>query len=422
MNMAFPNDLSDVSAFKIHPAIGCARLANNDDYYEFFDYHAVREAGRAQTLKYMSVHDGKHWMKRQAVQFRIFAYGPDGGELGELTREAMAGLGITPTWTASVANRKLYVWSRGATPAVLAQASATGGETKILEGDNPWRAGKVWLGHIRGDGLFIPPKGGVYRQTEDRVIPGYNGHASDNGVMDTTSDGSISVVLAGAGNLPVIPAAIIVAPQDHSPDVNPEHIEGGTNRDFVKETRQLLGIAVGAALVGNGYDMDIAMMKTMNAEYNPGMEIGLRPSLALPDPEAVFFPRGTQHIHENEIRPSYEAGRAQHGQLTAGLCSTWQTDLNACLNYWTSTYPYEVGFDTDPQTRVLARKEYAVDGEQMQDPEWLNSFIDMMEVARNTDDDQDSLRGTERDANDDAGEAPEVPFPLEPRQPPAGTV
>ena len=36
--MAYPNDLDDVEAIKIHPAIGVARLANNDDYYEFFDY------------------------------------------------------------------------------------------------------------------------------------------------------------------------------------------------------------------------------------------------------------------------------------------------------------------------------------------------------------------------------------------------
>jgi hypothetical protein len=33
--MAFPNDLSDVLAFKIHPAIGIARLSMNDDYDVF---------------------------------------------------------------------------------------------------------------------------------------------------------------------------------------------------------------------------------------------------------------------------------------------------------------------------------------------------------------------------------------------------
>src|ERR1019366_2604376 len=159
--MAFPNDLADVAVFKIRPAIGCARLANNDDYYEFFDYEEERKAGQAQGLKYMSVHDGKHWIKRQAVRFRVFAYRSDGSEIGELTEAIMGQLRITATWTASVANRKLNVWSQGQTPMVAAQASAAAGETKQLQGDNPWRQGKVWLGEITGNGLFIPPKGGV---------------------------------------------------------------------------------------------------------------------------------------------------------------------------------------------------------------------------------------------------------------------
>ena len=79
--------------------------------------------------------------------------------------------------------------------------------------------------------------------------------------------------------------------------------------------------------------MDIAMMKTMNAEYSPGMEICLQAGgTALPDPASAFYPRGQQNIDTNEIRPSYETGRAKPGQLTGGLCSTWQTDLTACLN------------------------------------------------------------------------------------------
>jgi hypothetical protein len=412
--MAFPNDLADVAAFKIHPAIGCARLANNDRYYEFFDYEEKRKAGQAQSLKYMSMRDGKHWIMRQAVRFRIFAYRSDGSEIGELTEEIMSRLGLSATWTASVANRKLNGWSGGATPVVAAQASATGGETKRLEGDNPWRPGKVWLGEIAGNGLFIPPKGGVYRKTQDTAIPPYGSHRSDNGVMDTTSDGSISVKLAGADNLPILPACVIVAPQDHSPDVNPEQIDNFRNRDFVKETRRLLAIPEDAALVGVGYGMDIAMMKTMNAEYSPGMEICLDGGVALPDPANAFLPRGQQHVDKNEIRPSYEAGRAQNGQLTAGLCSTWQTDLNACLNYWTSTYPNEVSFSTAPETRVLARKAFASAGPQNTNPEWLNAHIDMMEIGRDVEHDPTFLHGAERDGNDDAGDTPAAPFPLEP--------
>jgi hypothetical protein len=410
--MAFPNDLADVAVFKIHPAIGCARLANNDDYYEFFDYEEKRKAGQAQGLKYMSVHDGKHWIKRQAVRFRVFAYRSDGSEIGELTEAIMGQLRITATWTASVANRKLNVWSQGQTPVVAAQASAAAGETKQLQGDNPWRQGKVWLGEITGNGLFIPPKGGVYRKTENTVIPGYGLHHQDNGILDTTSDGSISVRLAGAGNLPIVPACVVVAPPDHSPDVNPEQINDNRNQDFVKQTRKLLNIPENASLVGVGYAMDIAMMKTMNAEYDPGMEICLDGGVALPNPANAFYPRGQQYVDQNEIRPNY--GVAKQGQLTAGLCSAWQTDLTACLDYWTSSYPDNVEFDAAPQTRHLARQQFASAGPQIRDPEWLNAYIDMMDIARDVENDPTYLHGTERDGNDNSGNAPVAPFPLQP--------
>ena len=99
--MAFPDDLANVVAFKIHPAIGVARLANNDDYYEFFDYEEKRKAGQAQSLTYMTKRNGKHWIMRQAVQFKIFAYQSDGSELGELTEKIANQLGLSATWTAS---------------------------------------------------------------------------------------------------------------------------------------------------------------------------------------------------------------------------------------------------------------------------------------------------------------------------------
>ncbi|WFU44159.1 LodA/GoxA family CTQ-dependent oxidase [Bradyrhizobium sp. CB82] len=409
--MAFPDDLADVVAFKIHPAIGCARLASNEDYYEFFDYEEKRKTAGPQSVKYMSLRNGKHWIMRQAVRFRIFAYGADGREIGELTGDVMTRLGLRATWTANVANRKLNVWSQGATPAVEAQASATAGESKRLEGNNPWRPGKVWLGDITGDGLFIPPMGGAYRKTANTSIPPYGNHRKDNGILDTTSDGSINVSLAGANNIPVVPACVIVAPQDHSPDVGPGQINNFQNKDFVQQTRTLLNIPQNASLSGVGYAMDLAMMKTMNADYNPGMEICLDGGPALTNPAGAFFPRGQQHINANEIRPSYATTRP--GQLTAGLCSAWQTDLSACLNYWTSTYPDELTFDTAPETRVLARQQFAANGPRINNPDWLNANIDMMEIGRDVENDINDLHGTERDANDNAGNVPVAPFPLE---------
>jgi hypothetical protein len=139
----------------------------------------------------------------------------------------------------------------------------------------------------------------------------------------------------------------------------------------------------------------------------------------LPNPAGAFYPRGQQHIGANEIRPNYAS--AKPGQLTAGLCSAWQTDLNACLNYWTSTFPNQVAFDAAPDTRFLARKQFASDGPRNSEPEWLNAHIDMMEIGRDVVDDPIVPRGTERDGNDNVGNAPVAPFPLEAVKPPSET-
>jgi hypothetical protein len=412
--MAYPDDLTNVAVLKIHPAIGVARLANNEDFYEFFDYEDKRKSGQASTLEYMSIQNGRHWMKRQAVQYKIFAYTDDGRELGEITSEIMSRLGLRSKWTAAVANRKLHNWA-STTPIVAAQATASAGENARLEGPNPWRpAEKVWLGNITGDGLFIPPKGGAYRKTANTEIPPWGNHEQDNGILDTTSDGAISVVLDGAESLRIIPACVVVAPQDHSPDVTAGQINTRRNRDFVKETRKLLNIPETGAISGRGYEMDLAMMKTMNAEYNPGMELCLNPSSSLPSPAQAFYPRGLNHIHQNEIRPSYEAGHSTHGALTAGLCSAWQTDLNACLDYWTAEFPAKLKHPSNPKKRELSRKDFAADRPRMDHPEDLNAYIDMMGVGRNVEDDIDELHEKERTGADIPGPTPQAPFPLAP--------
>ena len=46
-------------------------------------------------------------MKRQAVQFRVFAYGDNHVGLGELSADVMDALSITAVWSAKVANRKI---------------------------------------------------------------------------------------------------------------------------------------------------------------------------------------------------------------------------------------------------------------------------------------------------------------------------
>ncbi|MDB2439456.1 LodA/GoxA family CTQ-dependent oxidase [Hellea sp.] len=421
--MAYPNNLDDVAVFKIHPALGVARLSNNDDYYEFFDYEEQRIAGQADSLTYMSVQNGNHWVKRQAVRFKIYAYAEDGQELGELTASIAASLNLESRWNVNIANRKLNNFSGGTTSVVEAQGSAGTGESTRLEGNNPWRDSKVWLGDIEGDGLFIPPKGGVYRKAPTNTIPPYSdaqgaNYNKDNDVMDTTSDGSIAVIIQGAEHIDVIPAGILVAPQQHSPDINPEDYSkanvSSKNKDFIKTTRQLLGIAEDASLTGTGYAMDIAMMRTINGDYHPGMEICLQ-SNTLPEPDKAFYTPGQNHINSDEIRPNYEAGHAELGALTGGLCSVWQTDLNECLNWWTAEFPKELRYEDNPKRRELSRKDYTQTGPIMDNNEDLNAYIDMMGVGRKTGANLNKLRATERDQNDIPGPIPTAPFPLDPK-------
>src|SRR3954452_17775063 len=79
---------------KIHPAIGFARLSTNPDYYEF---------GLTPQTRYKS----NNLIKRQAVRFRIFAYGANNRGMQELTPAWLAANGLRTVWHARVANRKV---------------------------------------------------------------------------------------------------------------------------------------------------------------------------------------------------------------------------------------------------------------------------------------------------------------------------
>ena len=157
--------------------------------------------------EYMSLRNGKHWIKRQAVRFRIFCYSSDGSEIGELTEEIMGRLGISATWTASVANRKLNVWSR------------KDGRRPLKRWPPPppvrlsdWRAivpgtRARWSGLVisRETASWAPQKEGCIGRPRTTVFHPTVRTESDNDVLDTTSDGSISVSLSGAGDLPAGP-------------------------------------------------------------------------------------------------------------------------------------------------------------------------------------------------------------------------
>lgn len=358
--MGFPNDFSDVVVLKIHPAIGIARISKNDDYFVFgTDPGTYKSNGL---------------MKRQAVQFRIFAYGQNGIGLGELTPAFLSSLNIRAVWSAHVANRKCAYTARepdhnlpdAEQRAFSAKASSDDPQQGKLFGQLPGFAegGSIPLGQITSTGLFIPPKAGVFREIPGEAVPNYPNFTP--GIADSTSDGIIRVTLDGpAQQLPILPAWIVVAPGDYSPDVNPEPV---ASESLLVSLKALLGSNAGGT--GNAHNQTARAIDEMailpaTGDWNPGFEISFGFRSEVTDVRSLFYNSQTDPLilaGEMRIRPKASASDtgAIPGQLTSGLCSPWQTDFTACTGYWAENLPTTAFLDEADQTPVrIYRKEYS---------------------------------------------------------------
>lgn len=409
------SQISEASYFKIHPAIGVARIANNEDYFEFFESFAK---DFKPSEDYMSVggpndlNPGKKRIKRQAVQFSIYAYDQNDNVIGNVKD-------LCPLceihWTADVGNRKLFNYGekRGKqiNPIQAKGTASRPQDITDLLGQNPWEpTKKINLGAISGTGLFIPAKGGVTREKANSKIDHYPANQDERAndgtrikleCTDSTCDGEISAVILKEGvpmNQTILPAWIISAPPQHAIALTPtEAAAGGSspfnprnannNKDWVQSTKNLLGITN-----PNIYDpteLDAIMMKTLNADYNPGMEINLSRGRIENGavPANFFYDRNTNLIKENEIRvqPNQEGNKgAIPGQLTSGLCSTWQGDMMLCLNWWTAENP-STAFGPNDQREVVIYKEGDVNT-RMNEPEEINTYMDFRGIVENSED------------------------------------
>jgi hypothetical protein len=394
--MAFPQDLSNVVVFKLHPAIGIARVSDSEDFYVF---------GTPPTS-----YKSNGLMKRQAVQFRIFAYGDNHEGLGELTPKVMAALNITATWSAKVANRKIAKWRNvplGGTDFVIAaEAASDDANGGRLVGTLPGfdEGAAIPLGQITATGLFIPAPGRVFRKTAGEEIEPYP--ATSKTVADTTCDGSISVRLRqGTTSWPVLPACIVVAPQDFSPDKN----EATTLWDFLKSALQIPT----SSPIGNLHNqtaraIDQAALEPGTHKFDPGIEVCIADQRSeVVDLKSVFY-RTSQDptVDPREMRVRYKSTPtdvgAVPGQLTSGLCSPWQGDFTACVGYWTEHLPIDVFLDEDSSIAVkLFRRRYAdhdSDAATLETGDDFDRHVDKVGVTR--------IRGgkpieTEREPGDD---------------------
>ncbi|MCG7868788.1 MAG: LodA/GoxA family CTQ-dependent oxidase [Candidatus Thiodiazotropha taylori] len=396
----------EIAYMKIHPAIGVARLANNTDYFEFFEAHAK---GFSPPHEYMS--DGERGdpkpgldrLKRQAVKFKVFAYDSNNILLGEL-HELIPGAEVH--WSAKVANRKLFNYTRKSPiqanlNSIEAQGTATSSTDLVpLNGQNPWDpTEEINLGSISGDGLFIPARGDVVRKDPNSTIDPFP--ADQSGYLqttDSTCDGEIHAAVFDENGSPfvkdIISAWIVSAPSQHALTLTPAVAEemnnnfgrflpsnANQNKDWIKATKVLLGIN---GVIFDPTGLDVPMMRTLNADYKPGMEVNIEGTSRLEsgiNPADFFYPRGIGPIGQNEIRiqPSTaQSAGTLPGQLTSGLCSTWQGDMVACLNYWTAENPNQAYIRNQQETVIYEEGNV---NRQMTTPEHINEWMDFRGIV-----------------------------------------
>jgi hypothetical protein len=226
-------------AWKIHPAIGVARVGNSETGFFFGpeagDRHGApigrrHDAGDQANLRLPAV-------KRQAARFRIFAYDAAGDCLGEVTGATVRSI----EWTVELANKKASAMRTGPRPAGRParprNKDIPDGERRRLEiTPRPRRLAGTDQRAVFDDGRFmdLPVQLGEIRtDAQGRLIvlggSGMAGtcdatkrlrSATDNdGWYDDVADGPVTarITLADGQVVTATSAWVVVAPPDFAP-------------------------------------------------------------------------------------------------------------------------------------------------------------------------------------------------------------
>lgn len=215
-----------VKTYRVHPAIGIARVGNSDEYFL-----APESMDDPPQEKY-KVSDGV--IKRQAVRFRVFEY-VDGVPVREVFHQGDGHHQEKVAWRAHLANRKAAFEKRNpdvkqrrrlvidAGPEIISGKERGPHE---MTGTFQCRAAQpveVLLGELRTDPqgrlTVLGGKGRSFSPTHSPIGSGIE----NNDWCDDTSDGPVhaSVYLPGTGWVEAESAWVVVAPPDFAPAVQP---------------------------------------------------------------------------------------------------------------------------------------------------------------------------------------------------------
>ena len=227
--------------YKIHPAIGVARVGNSPTKFfigpETPDSPGV-EIGADGTETALTRYKQDGLVKRQAARFRVFAYEQDAAGNLELVGEVGADAQVA--WTVDLVNRKAAL-NRRVGPAGPRNIGIADRDSLIIRGPRPatiagrnrpaatvagrFLGKEVFLGELRtdGEGRLIVLGG---RGASGSVPPGrpLETFISSDRWHDDVSDGPVTATVTLPGQAPVVvheSAWVVVAPPDFAPPVGP---------------------------------------------------------------------------------------------------------------------------------------------------------------------------------------------------------
>jgi L-Lysine epsilon oxidase N-terminal len=392
----------NIKKLKVHPAVGIARLsaipAQGDYYFVFGELPAGGRTYKANDL-----------MKRQAVRFRIFAYGDNNTGIEELTPNRLDALGIDVVWQARLGNRKVARITGVAGEAFTAEGSSDANGGQVVAQLSSFAQGQnIPLGQITPQGLFIPPQAKVIQRNQDTTR---SEGLHDPNITDNTSDGFVTVALKDRDtgsviSIPTLEAGVWVTPQDFSPDVFDDEPglfapdpDKRTLVQFLVTGLNLQDVAPVNPVNQTARRLDRDALKPATSDFRPGIECHPKqPSSGGGNTQAIqdfasrlYAPSATGDPDEIRLAPKTTAGGggALPGELTSGLCSPWQFDFIACsCDYWASQRPDLLFKDASATDQVAWLRKKVSDvgqapaGGSLDSAEQIIAEVDQLGVAR----------------------------------------